>query len=305
MLVSLKEILKVAEAKKCAIGSFNTPNLASMRAVIGAAEEQKMPVIIMHAQIHDEMNICKIEEIAPIMLFMAEKAAVPVCVHLDHGTDMSYVKRALDLGFTSVMYDGSELEREMNYANTSIVVEMARKYGASVEAEIGSMGAREGGGAGGESVYTDPNDARDFAEKTGIDALACAFGTAHGLYKKAPKLDFERLKKIGQMVSIPLVMHGGSGVNPADYIKSIKLGIRKINCYTYMAKAGGTAVDALKKDMLYHDIELAATAAMREDAKKSIGFFSMPESPEYAKYSSASSYEVNEIVKRVIESMKK
>ena len=303
MLVSLKEILKVAQAKKCAIGSFNTPNLASMRAVIGAAEEQKMPVIIMHAQIHDEMGICKIEEIAPIMIFMAEKASVPVCVHLDHGTDMSYVKRALDLGFTSVMYDGSELDREMNYANTSIVVEMAKKYGASVEAEIGSMGAREGGGAGGESIYTDPDDAKDFAEKTGIDALACAFGTAHGLYTKAPKLDFERLDKIRKLVSVPLVMHGGSGVNPGDYIKSIELGIRKINCYTYMAKAGGTAVDNLKSDMLYHDIELAATAAMREDASRSIGFFSMPQNPEYKKYSSSANNDVDEIVKRVLETI--
>ena len=305
MLVSLKEVLKVAEAKKCAIGSFNTPNLASMRAVIGAAEEQKMPVIIMHAQIHEEMNVCKMEEIAPIMLFMAEKATVPVCVHLDHGTDISYVKRALDLGFTSVMYDGSELEREMNYANTSIVVEMARKKGASVEAEIGSMGAREGGGAGGESIYTDPDDAKDFVEKTGIDALACAFGTAHGLYAKEPKLDFPRLKRIGEMVSVPLVMHGGSGVNPADYMKSIELGIRKINCYTYMAKAGGTAVAELQKDMLYHDIELAATRAMREDARKSIGFFSMPQSPEYAEYTGFSAEEVGVIVRKVIENITK
>lgn len=303
MLVNLKEILKVAEARKCAIGSFNTPNLASMRAVIGAAEEQKMPVIIMHAQVHEEMNVTKMEEIAPIMLHMADRASVPVCVHLDHGTDMSYVKRALDLGFTSVMYDGSELEREMNYANTSIIVEIAKKYGASVEAEIGSMGAREGGGAGGESIYTDPDDAKDFAQKTGIDALACAFGTAHGLYAKEPKLDFERLAKIGRMVNIPLVMHGGSGVNPRDYMKSIELGIRKINCYTYMAKAGGTAVDALKDGMLYHDIELAATAAMKEDAKKSIGFFSMPQSAEYAQYTNSDSVDVDEIVKQVIKAI--
>lgn len=306
MLVSLKEILKVAEAKKCAIGSFNTPNLASMRAVIGAAEAQKMPVIIMHAQIHEEMNICKMEEIAPIMLFMAEKATVPVCVHLDHGTDMSYVKRALDLGFTSVMYDGSELERDLNYANTSMIVEMARKCGASVEAEIGSMGAREGGGAGGESVYTEPDDAKDFSEKTGIDALACAFGTAHGIYTKAPKLDFERLKKIEQIVSVPLVMHGGSGVNPADYMKAIELGIRKINCYTYMTKAGGTAVANLEKGKLYHDIELAATEAMRQDAFQSIGFFSMPQSPAYAqytqggKYTEISSERIDDIVKQVL-----
>ena len=275
MLVSLKEILKVAEAKKCAIGSFNTPNLASLRAVIGAAEKQNMPVILMHAQVHEEMGLVKMEEIAPIMLFMADRASVPVCVHLDHGTDLSYVKKGLDLGFTSVMYDGSELDNKMNYANTSMVVEIARKYGASVEAEIGSMGAREGGSAGGESIYTDPDEAKKFAEETGIDALACAFGTAHGLYSKEPNLDFARLEKIEQMVSIPLVMHGGSGVSTEDYKRVIDFGIRKINYYTYMAKAGGTAVANLNKDMLYHDIELEATRAMLEDVSKAIEVFSM------------------------------
>ena len=281
MLVSLNEILKIAEAKKCAIGSFNTPNLASMKAVIGAAEKLNTPVIIMHAQVHEEMGLTTMEEIAPIMLFMADKASVPVCVHLDHGTDMSYVKRALDLGFTSVMYDGSELEKKMNYANTSIVVEMARKYGASVEAEIGSMGAREGGGAGGESIYTDPDEATKFAENTGIDALACAFGTAHGLYAKEPKLDFPRLEKIGKLVSIPLVMHGGSGVSCEDYKRVIQLGIRKINYYTYMAKAGGDAVSKIKNGMLYHDVEIEATKAMLEDASKAIGIFSLSQSDEY------------------------
>ena len=304
MLVSLKEVLKVAEAKKCAIGSFNTPNLASMRAVIGAAEDQGMPVIIMHAQIHEEMNVCKMAEIAPIMLMMADKASVPVCVHLDHGTDMSYVKKALDIGFTSVMYDGSELDKELNYANTSIIVELAKKYGASVEAEIGSMGAREGGGNGGESIYTDPDEAKNFAAKTGIDALACAFGTAHGIYTKTPKLDFPRLKKIGECVSIPLVMHGGSGVSPSDYMKSIELGIRKINCYTYMAKAGGVAVAELKKDMLYHDIELAATNAMKEDAFRSIGFFSKPRDKEYNAYTNNSDISIDEIVKKVMAEIK-
>ncbi len=273
MLVTLKDVLRVAEAKKCAIGSFNTPNLASMRAVISAAEKQNMPVIIMHAQVHEEMGIVKMDEIAPIMLYMADRASVPVCVHLDHGTDISYVKRGLDLGFTSVMYDGSEIDKDMNYANTAMVVEMARRCGASVEAEIGSMGAREGGGAGSESIYTDPDDAKKFAETTGIDALACAFGTAHGIYAKEPKLDFERLEKIGKMVNIPLVMHGGSGVSPSDYIKSIGFGIRKVNCYTYMAKAGGDAVSKLENNMLYHDIELEATKAMFNDVCKTLNIF--------------------------------
>jgi len=277
MLVTLKEILKIAEARRCAIGSFNTPNLASIKAVIDAAEEMDEPVIIMHAQIHEEMGVCAIDDIGPIMLLMADKAKVPVCVHLDHGTDLSYIKKGLDLGFTSVMYDGSELETEMNYANTGVAVALAAKTGASVEAEIGSMGAREGGGSGGESIYTEPDAARDFAEKTGIDALACAFGTAHGLYTKQPKLDFERLHRIKQLVKIPLVMHGGSGVSEDDYKKVIKLGIRKINYYTYMAQAGGSAAHKTWNMKFYHEIEMAAIAGMKADAKKAIAVFANKE----------------------------
>ena len=273
MLVSLKEILKIAEAKKIAIGSFNTPNLESLTAVLDAAEKTNSPVIIMHAQVHEEMKICKLDTIGEIMVLLAEKASVPVCVHLDHGTDLAYLKKGLDLGFTSIMYDGSELSYEENYANTCVAVEMAWKYGASVEAEIGSMGARESGGAGGDSVYTDPDTAKVFAESTGIDALACAFGTAHGLYLKTPKLDFDRLAKIDNLVDIPLVMHGGSGVSPEDYKKVIELGIRKINYYTYMAKAGGAGVISLADKTFYHDITVAAKDAMEKDVVAAIEMF--------------------------------
>ena len=254
---------------------INTPNLASLQAVIGAAEELGQPVIIMHAQVHEEMGICKMDEIAPVMLFMADRATVPVCVHLDHGTDLDYVKRGLDLGFTSVMYDGSELDGNLNYANTCIAVELAAGYGASVEAEIGSMGARESGTGGSSgSIYTEPKAAEAFARETGIDALACAFGTAHGIYLKQPQLDFERLKEIHDLVDIPLVMHGGSGVSEEDYKRVIALGIRKINYYTYMAKAGGTAVTTLADKTFYHDIEVAAIQGMREDVKKAVRVFS-------------------------------
>ncbi len=275
MLVTLKEILRIAEARKCAVGSFNTPNMASLRAVIGAAEELNEPVIIMHVQVHEEMGLCKLEEIAPVMLFMADSAKVPVCVHLDHGTDLDYIKRGLDIGFTSVMYDGSVLDEKINYANTSIAVGMAQRYGASVEAEIGSMGARESGdnGENDESIYTNPEAAKDFAEQTGIDALACAFGTAHGIYLKQPKLDFERLKKINTLVNIPLVMHGGSGVSHTDYKTVINLGIRKINYYTYMAKAGGSAVEKMKDRTFFHDIETAAIAGMKDDVIGAIRIF--------------------------------
>jgi len=273
MLVTLKEILKIAQARKCAIGSFNTPNMASIRAVIGAAEEMGEPVILMHAQVHEEMGLCKMDEIAPVMLTLADMAKVPVCVHLDHGTDLDYIKKGLDLGFTSIMYDGSTLDTEINYANTCIARELSLNYGVSLEAEIGSMGARESGGAGGESVYTEPDAAKQFVEQTGIDALACAFGTAHGVYLKQPKLDFDRLAKIQSLVDVPLVMHGGSGVSVEDYKRVIELGIRKINYYTYMAKAGGSAVAAMTDTTFYHDVEVAAIQAMKDDVKKAMGVF--------------------------------
>ncbi len=272
MLVTLKTILKIAEAKKCAIGSFNTPNLESLKAVIGAAEELNQPVILMHAQIHEQMGLCNMEEIAPIMLFMADRATVPVCVHLDHGTDLDYVKKGLDLGFTSVMYDGSTLPDEINFANTAIAVEMAEKTGASVEAEIGSMGARESGAAGGESIYTSPQAAKKFSEETGIDALACAFGTAHGIYLKEPKLDFARLDEIHKMTDVPLVMHGGSGVSHEDYRKVIALGVRKINYYTYMAKAGAEAISQ-KSYTQFHDAVRDAIAAMKADVEGAMKVF--------------------------------
>ena len=272
MLVTLKTILKIAEEKKCAIGSFNTPNLESLKAVIGAAEELNQPVILMHAQIHEEMGLCNMEEIAPIMLFMADRETVPVCVHLDHGTDLDYVKKGLDLGFTSVMYDGSTLPDELNFANTAIAVEMAEKTGASVEAEIGSMGARESGAAGGESIYTSPQAAKKFSEETGIDALACAFGTAHGIYLKEPKLDFARLDEIHKMTDVPLVMHGGSGVSHEDYRKVIALGVRKINYYTYMAKAGAEAISQ-KSYTQFHDAVRDAIAAMKADVEGAMKVF--------------------------------
>ncbi len=276
MLVTLKEIMKIAEARQCAIGSFNTPDMSSILAVLGAAEALNEPVILMHAQVHEEMRLCRMDDIAPVMLLLADRAKVPVCVHLDHGTDLGYLKRGLEIGFTSVMYDGSNLDEALNYANTSIIRELSMRYNASLEAEIGSMGARESAAAGEpapESIYTDPNAAKDFVEKTGIDALACAFGTAHGVYLSKPKLDFDRLAKIKSLVDVPLVMHGGSGVSVEDYRKVIDLGIRKINYYTYMAKAGGSAVAAMKDTTFFHDIEVAAIEAMKADVKSAISVF--------------------------------
>ena len=273
MLVNLKEILEIAQKNKIAVGSFNTPNLTSLQAVISAAEELNQPVIIMHAQIHEEMSLCKMDEIAPIMLMFAKNAKVPVCVHLDHGTDTDYVEHGIELGFTSVMYDGSVLSTEENIKNTIYTVEKAHAAGVSVEAEIGSMGAREGGGGGDSSIYTDPDAAVEFVNKTGIDALACAFGTAHGFYTSAPKLDFERLSKINSMISVPIVMHGGSGVSNEDYKEVINRGVRKVNYYTYMAKAGASAISGNEYTQ-FHDILTDARTAMCENVKSAIKIFS-------------------------------
>ena len=171
------------------------------------------------------------------------------------------------------MYDGSTLPTEENIKNTKLTVEYAKTTGASVEAEIGSMGAREGGGGNDASIYTDPDAAVKFVADTGIDALACAFGTAHGFYKDAPKLDFSRLSKIDSLINVPIVMHGGSGVSEADYREVIKRGVRKVNYYTYMAKAGAEEISG-KEYSQFHDVLLDAKRAMKNNVISAIKIFS-------------------------------
>lgn len=273
MLTTLTEVLSIAEGQQTAIGSFNTPNFSSVKSVIAAAEALQQPVILMHAQVHEEMGICRMDEIVPLMLYMAQRAEVPVCVHLDHATDLAYLRRGLELGCTSVMYDGSVLAAEENTRNTKLAVAAAKAYDASVEAEIGSMGTREGGGAADPSIYTDPAMAEQFVADTDIDALACAFGTAHGFYQSAPRLDFERLSEIRNRIAVPIVMHGGSGVSPADYREVIRRGVRKINYYTYMAKAGGAAISN-REYAQFHDAVNDAEQAMTENVKAAISIFS-------------------------------
>ena len=284
MLVTLSEILQLAEAKKCAVGSFNTPNLESIMAVIGAAEELNVPVIIMHAEVHEPMM--PISVIGPIMIERAKAAKVPVCVHLDHGETLAYLDQALNIGFTSVMFDGSALPYEENVANTKIAVKLAHAKGASVEAEIGTLGKRELGlghddgiptGDEPKKIYTDPKLAEAFVNETGIDALACSFGTAHGLYLTKPKLDMSVLENVKARVDIPLVMHGGSGVSDEDYAVAIENGICKVNYYTYMNTAGGKASKEYwaddSKPLFYDSMSLVATEAIKEDVKRAIKVF--------------------------------
>ena len=187
MLVNLNEVLKYAEKNNVAVGSFNTPNLENILAVIRSAEELNVPVIIMHAEIHEPYS--HLDDIGPIMVLMAKKAKVPVCVHLDHCEHIDYLKRALDIGFTSIMIDASSKSYEENVRLTKETVALSHPLGDSVEAEIGVLGGREAGDARPltkEEMYTDPLLAEKFVKETGIDALACSFGTAHGIYKSKP-----------------------------------------------------------------------------------------------------------------------
>ena len=275
MLVSLNEIMALAAQKNCAVGAFNTPNLECITAVLNAAEELDVPVILSHAQLHED--VAPLAVIGPVMVAAAKSAKVPVCVHLDHCETLDYMAEALKLGFTGVMYDGSALPYEENAANTRTAVAMAKEYGANVEAEIGTLASREGGDANAAGpVYTDPELAVKFCTETGIDALAPSFGTAHGIYKAKPVLDLDRVKVISEKTGLPLVMHGGSGVSDEDYRTAIHNGIRKINYYSYMAKAGVSAVQAMLAEgdvTFFHDLALAAQKAMEENAKKAMKVF--------------------------------
>lgn len=280
MLVNLKEILKIAEEEKNAVGMFNATGFDSLQAVIGAAEELNRPVIIAHAEVHNVYN--DISFVGPAMIAAAQNAKVPVCVHLDHGTSTQMIYRALRIGFTSVMIDASALAYEENLRLTKEITEISHAMGVSVEAELGRLvtgesGSTEIANAKPEDFYTDPEEAKAFCEATGIDALAIAFGTAHGFYKSQPKLDFGVVEKCAASTGLPLVMHGGSGVSEEGFRKAIASGIRKINYYSYMSKAGYMAakeyIESGRSNYL-HDAEYAAMQAMKEDVKKAIKTFS-------------------------------
>lgn len=287
MLVTLKELLDQAKEERKAIGAFNGTTLEAIRGIIQAAEELNCPVILQHAQSHDDM--IDLEEIGPIMKYYAERAKVPVALHLDHGSTFARCVQALRLGFTSVMYDASARSFEENAAETKEIVKLAHAVGASVEAELGHIFTSEvvhgeGGQADSTSdyedlndIYTDPEVARKFVEMTGVDCLAVAFGTTHGVYLTEPKLDLPRVARLREATNIPLVMHGGSGVSDEDYAVAIENGICKVNYYTYMNMAGGRASKEYwadgEKPLFYDSMSLVATEAIKEDVKKAMKVF--------------------------------
>jgi fructose-bisphosphate aldolase class II len=283
--------MKDAAEKGYAVGAFNAVNFESLRAIIAAAEETGKGVILNHAEVH--FPLMPLEVIAPIMVDMAKKATVPVCVHLDHGQSIESCMKAIQLGFTSVMLDVSGEDYEENVNKTALICRLAHSVGVTVEAELGHIFQSDiGVGQAGEQetldsfesaedVYTDPDLAKDFVERTGVDALAIAFGTAHGVYQVKPKLDLDRIKLIKEKIDVPFVMHGGSGLSKEEFQTAIRNGIRKINYYTYMSLAGGKAVKEFienksdEDNVFYHDIPLVAMNAMKENVKEAIRIFSL------------------------------
>ncbi|MBO5307437.1 MAG: class II fructose-bisphosphate aldolase [Lentisphaeria bacterium] len=224
-LVTMNEILPAARREHRAVGAFNIANYETARAVLQAAEAEAQPVIIqLYMRLFEST---KAYDLAGMLIRLAERANVPVALHLDHGDTLKQVENALKWGYTSVMYDGSRLPFDENVANTRIAVEMARKAGASSEAEIGHVAQ------GDETALTQVDEAVRFAEATRVDSLAVSIGTAHGYYKAEPKLDIERCRAIADALpNVPLVLHGGSGTPLADVRKSIEAGIAKINIAT-------------------------------------------------------------------------
>ena len=285
MLVNMKEILEHAEKNQYALGCINTPNVETIRAVIGAAEELNTPVIIDHAQVHD--SLIPIERIGPEMLAYAKAAKVPVCVHLDHGSDYNFIMRAIRVGFPSIMYDCSEMPYEENLEKVRDFTKIAHNLGITVEAELGIMASsgedtHEGTvltNAEIRKFFTDPKQAGEFAEATKCDALAVCFGTMHGIYAEPPKLDITRVTEI--RTALPkdcrVVMHGASGVEFSEVQNAINAGCSKINYYSYMAKATTKFVQdkiaETEGKIAYHELQEAAYVFMKGYAKEVIKAF--------------------------------
>ena len=244
---------------------------------IRAAEETDTPIILQIAEVR--LKNSPLHLMGPMMVSAAENAKVDVAVHLDHGLTLETVQQALDLGFTSVMLDASTLPFEENIAKTKKVVEMAREYGATVESELGLVGGSEDGSSDHGIRCTDPDDAKIFAEETGIDALAVAIGNAHGNYPVAPTLAFDVLEKINENVNIPLVLHGGSGISDRDFQRAISLGVRKVNIAT---ASFNSLANSAEKYMQgegkhnYFDLSTAMVKGIYENVIRHINVFNTP-----------------------------
>jgi len=239
MLVNLNQVLNGIAQKKCAIPGFNVFGYEDATAVVRAAEELNAPVILMTNKV--ALDYMPISYLGKLLCAIAEDAKVPICVHLDHATNYEVVAQAIMAGFTSVMYDGSQLPLEENIKNTSEVVKLANACGVSVEAEIGAVGYNDPNMKV-KAVYTEPEEAKIFAEKTGVDALAVAVGTLHRMETQEAVIQFDRLEAIQNQVSIPLVIHGSTGVTDEDLRKLITYRVAKVNIGTALRMAFGKSL---------------------------------------------------------------
>lgn len=262
MLVTMKEMLEDARARKYGVGFFNTFNTEMLLGVMDAAEELKAPVMIGTAEVL--LPCCDMELCMEMMLCAARRSPVPVAVHLDHGFTPQVVYKALEAGFTSVMYDRSELPYDENVALLKELTDAAHKKGISVEGELGHVvfdSAEDTGYA-----YTRPEQVNDFVGRTGVDALAIAIGTAHGPYKEKPVLDLARLREIRALTQANLVLHGGSGLSDQDFANCVRDGIQKINIYTDISYGASQAAHDHVRDKgrKMEDVSLYMRKAVKE-----------------------------------------
>lgn len=274
MLVNMRELLADAQNGNYAVGSFSVANMEMVLGVLKAAQELNAPVILQIAEVRLKQS--PLELIGPLMVAAAKNAKTPVAVHFDHGKTEKVIGMALELGFTSVMFDGSHLPLEENIAETKKIVSMAKKYSAAVEAEIGCVGGSEDGSEDIAINCTKPDDAVRFAAETEVDALAVAIGNAHGNYKFTPKLRFDILEECAKRVSAPLVLHGGTGISEEDFIRCAKTGIKKINIATATFDSVEKSVrDCYNENKIngYYDLQGAEVEGAYLNAKRHILIF--------------------------------
>ncbi len=272
MLVTLNEVLKDAQKNKYGVGLFNTTDTDMLEAVISAAEELNYPVIIGTAEVL--LPVGELDLIGPSIIEAAKRAKVPVVVHYDHGLTFDRCMQALKLGFSSIMFDGSAGDYEQNKKDTAEIVRIAHSFGASVEGEIGHVGQADAGDNAAEDMYTKVEEALDYVNSTGVDALAVSIGTAHGAYKSKPKLDLKRLAEIHAALPTPLVLHGGSGLTDDDFRNSIANGISKVNIFTDLCLAGNRAMESgLRDGLAYLDIRNRKVAEIKKEVIKKMLVF--------------------------------
>ncbi len=305
MLVNMNEVLRPAKEHRYAVGLFNAVNLELARGIINAAESTRSPVIMGTAEVL--LPYGPLDEVSYYLIPMAKKASVPVVVHLDHGLTFDTCVKALELGFSSIMYDCSTDSYDDNVRKVKEMADIAHSYGATIEGELGHVGDNEGSAEGSDHLddpskyFTDPKLAKDFVEKTGVDALAIAVGNAHGAYKLPPKLDFERIRTIANTVDVPLVLHGGSGLTDNDFRIAIKEGISKVNIFTDINVAAVEAefkkFQSMDKGLI--DLIPAAVEAVKQETMKKMQLFSSNGKADLRSRTSVSSNNIEMITKLV------